>query len=128
MVRHQAPPPPGTPQLDGKDIHWGFIADYYDGPISGVVKISGVVHWADCYDEAPWHDSSWYRRYKVYRLSGESANEQTRRQQEFERYVGTHWTDGGEVRPQSEWHKFYDLAATWPEWEPEGEVVGWFEY
>jgi hypothetical protein len=53
--------------------------------------------------------------------------------------VGTHtrfvYDDDGRKRrarhfsaaEHPDWHSFYDLAKTWPEWQADGEVIGWFQ-
>lgn len=135
----------GVPQISRDDVNWLYVSGYYDGPLSGRVIVrsySGALPslWAQVFEECTALDADdnlvcgFYRKYVLYRLSKGSNAEEERRHKLFEKYVGTHWSydvngqrQHSGLRPQSEWHKYYDQAKHWPNWEPEGEIVGWFE-
>ncbi|MFA7264823.1 MAG: hypothetical protein WC054_00685 [Candidatus Nanopelagicales bacterium] len=130
------------PQLD--NIQWVYHSSYYDGPISGMVRLEdGTVLWAqmieqcDCYDEKTDEadQCGFYRRYQLYRLSPEQTAVEAERHADFQKYVGVHtdYTDGkrthiGNTQPQIEWYRFYE------KWSPRdsevlvgAEPVGWWE-
>lgn len=135
----------GKQQYLRNDIEWLYVSDYYDGAMSGRVILlthDGLseTFWATWFEECNEVDADrnpicgFYRRYLLYRLSPGSNAEEQRRHALFEKYVGTHWSYDGQgrrhhsgLKPQSEHHKYYDQAKHWPEWKPEGEVIGWFE-
>lgn len=129
------PPPPSMRATEG--VRWVYQAAFYDGPIDGMVTApsTGQV-WAEMFEECGRNDEpcGFYRRYRLIRLTPEAAAEEARRRALFRQHVGTHFDcdeegrrDHSGVRPKEEWHKFYDAAAGWPEWKPEGELVGWFQ-
>lgn len=148
----------GKVQYPRDNVSWVYVSGYYDGPISGRVILrsprgkfdsSAETLWAQIFEECNETEESltdtlevayrpvcgFYRKYLLYRLNPESAAEEQRRHELFEKHVGTHWSYNVEgqrqhsgLKPQSEWHKYYDQAKNWPTWKPEGEVVGWFEH
>lgn len=125
------------PRLDRRDWRWLWIGGYYDGPLDGMVLYNGQQYWAEMVDEcseivADGSDTKcgYYRLYRLIRLTDAAHAECVRRHEIFCQYVGSHWDYGedgrrnaGAVKPQSEWHKFYDQAGEWPTWTPAGESV-----
>lgn len=151
---HSNGPPEDVHQFT--DVRWRYFSGFYDGPLSGMVWVGNgefIVGepvyeplWAECYDECTWYPDddqadlpspcSFYRRYKLIRLTPESAAAEKECHDLFVKHVGDHWEidEYGnrkalaerQVKPQNEWHKFYDAYKDKPV-EHVGEVVGWFE-
>lgn len=130
----------GLPELH---VQWVYYHSYYDGPQSGMVRTpEGERLWAEVADECSdletedrAHLCGWYRRFRVIRLTPAALAEEDRRHGLFVEHVGDHWVfdDSGNIRagtvkPEAEHSRFYDQAASWPEWKPEGSTVGWFDY
>jgi hypothetical protein len=124
---------PAGPRLD--DVRWLYHSGFYDGPLNGrVLSASAGPVWAEVVEECGDGSCGFYRRYALIRLAAAADAEEARRQQLFQQHVGRHTVydeDGRRdlslVRPQEEWHAFYDACSSWPAWEPEGDVIGWFE-
>ncbi len=131
------------PQLEG--VRWLYHSGYYDGPLSGMVNHPDVgTVWADVAQQCMcWfdddidrdHDSpcGWWRRYTLIRLTPDVAAAEAERHADFRRHVGTHCDydetgrrNVGALRPQSEWHTFYDRWRTHSV-DMVGDVVGWFQ-
>jgi len=130
----------GTTKYLRSDVKWLYHTSFYDGPISGMCRVNGEELWFQIFEECNITDADnnpvcgFYRRYLLYRLTPESSAEEQRRHAIFEEYVGTHCTYDSEgkrnlsgLKPEWMWKEFYDQQKTWPLWEPEGEVAGWFE-
>ena len=56
------------------DVHWHFIADYYDGPISGLLYFRGGIYRFCCFPE----DIPDQHIYVVQELTPEELNEECR--------------------------------------------------
>jgi hypothetical protein len=123
---------------------WIYHSGYYDGPLSGMVRLAdGREVWAECIEECHHYDEDleftdartlcgFYRRYQLWRLSDESRAIEAERHADFRRWVGTH-TDRDEpariVHPQAMWTRFY---AKWkardvPAHLDGAQPIGWFE-
>lgn len=135
-------------QIPRDAVNWLYVSGYYDGPLTGRVRVAGEELWAAVFEECHEDVESltdtlevayrpacgFYRRYKLIRLTAEADQEEQRRQAIFEEFVGTHTrydSEGKrhlhELKPEWMWRKFYDQQKTWPTWEPEGELIGWFQ-
>lgn len=139
-----APDITDLPALTG-EWRWLWHSGYYDGPLDGMVLYEGEQLWAEVAEEcqhwveAPEDDEDhdvistcgFYRRYRITRLTTEAFAETTRRHELFRQMVGHHadHDETGRRAAQFEsppgWHGFYDIAATWAKWSPEGEHLGW---
>lgn len=140
-------PPPTMRRTPSRHVRWIYDAGYYDGPLSGQVAVQSgeviggdpvdLIFWAEVFEECgiPEAACGFYRRFQLIQLTQQAREEEARRHALFQKYVGLHtdYTETGArdigalVHPESEWGKYYEQAATWAEWKPEGEIVGWFE-
>lgn len=130
--------PSGYQRVPAVRVRWLYIKGYHDGPLDGRVLVGGAELWAEVFEECTELDEesqcSFSRKYVLYHLEQDCDAEEKRRQALFEEHVGVYWSfnpDGsrkdGQLKPDSEWHKFYDQQKTWPKWEPKGTIVGWFQ-
>lgn len=116
-----------------KDPELLWIGNYYDGPLSGMVRISGEMMWADCIDECSDERCGLFRRFKVMRLDPEAIAAETEQHALFAKHVSGDGLDGWvfkpmSYRPRGEWSLFYDKYPADVITEPKGEVVGWFDW
>ena len=93
------------------EVHWHFIADYYDGPISGLAYHRERIYRFCCFPE----DIPEQHIYVLHELTPEELAEALRIKAKFEALVGTHWSfepDGKPLphvtREASSLRRFYD--------------------
>lgn len=99
-----------------------WVSNYWDWPLSGIAMYENRRVFFNCTDMW-WEDgeSLDIRIFTLYDLPAKLWVEVDARYESFCKHVGTHWNyeDGervGEVRPQSEWHKHYDV------WKPKPSI------
>jgi hypothetical protein len=101
-----------------EDVRWVYHTGYYDGPLSGMVRLSdGREVWAEMIEECGEDQGhcSFFRRFQLWQLTDHQYDIEARRHADFQRYVGGH-TDYDEngrrdlslVRPQEQWAPFYE--------------------
>lgn len=136
------------PKISMSEITLLWHENYWDGYLSGKCLYRGRMHHFECVDEGRLFlreddpdeidedkSDSWYRRFAVIPLSDEEIAESTRRHDLFVQHVGNHCdydvdTQERQIgsRPSNEWHKFYDIAKTWPDLNlQKRQPIGWFE-
>jgi hypothetical protein len=125
------PPDKSLPQLSAGEYAILFISDFWDGPKSGLLKHQGSEYWFEVVaenEDEDWSEGQWYRRFAVVHLTSEQLEREHLVHRDFQLHVGSHW-EGGEIRPKSEWHRFYDLHLDYCRSRPfeDNEVVAWFE-
>jgi hypothetical protein len=124
-----------APQVDRPEIRLLWHADYWDGPLSGVLLYHGERCWFEVVEEGDSDADGWFRRCVILRLSTAQLAEEERWHELFRAKVGTHTdydaegrkhTDG--VRPRELWHEFYEPYGkrSKPAYL-ENEVLGWFD-
>ena len=120
----------GLQELQGVVPKW--IADYWDGPISGVAEYEGSLHWFHVRDYAI-EDEPTPAECLLYELSDPERALEGRRHDLFRKFVGTH-TDldaagrrGGVVQPRARWPNFFDsdIGREGPDYR-DHPVLGWF--
>jgi hypothetical protein len=111
-----------------------WIGDYWDGPISGMLKVDGAEHWFERFEESEEEGSLWYRRFAVLRLSPTQMAIENEVHADFQRFVGKHMDcdaspEEQELRPKEEWSGFYDKHGAYCRERhfDECEVIAWFE-
>lgn len=86
------PPPLDLKKLTKDDYELLWISDYYDAPISGMLRTSKLLYWFEMTQE---NDrvikGEWFRRYAVVELSNEQLEKEKEVHKDFQKYVGTHW-------------------------------------
>ncbi len=134
------------PKVTGYRLLWHI--DYHDGPRDGICEYNGKKYFfSQCddwfYDEFGNNKNqfddgvrpSWRRRYVLIELTPEQLNEEMQTHKLFQQFVGVH-TDYdaagkrtvGETRPDTEWHKFYDVHENKPPKDyTKNKIIGWFE-
>jgi len=136
----------GYPEFKNEDVKWLWHSDYYDGPLSLMVKINDKKYWAEFIDEIEWteqygpepNDVDLHRaRFFVVLDPGQERIEYEEYWHElFRTCVGTH-TDydesgtrnTGKVIPQGDsWKFFYGrYKADYEEMNlKECSIIGWF--
>jgi hypothetical protein len=122
-----------SPRIGREEVHLLWHADYWDGPLAGLLRYRGELCWFAVVAENDDPDlEGWYRRFAVLRLSKEQLVEEQYWHELFRQKVGTH-TDYGEsvgaLQPQDQWEGFY---AAYRQRKPQdfsrNEVLGWFEH
>ncbi len=108
-----------------------WINNWYDGPTEGAVRVNGEVMVARMAAEC-WHREGicdWYRKFVVLQLSREDQVKEVERHEDFVQWIsgdtGPGWTwNPLSYKPHQDWQQFYDKHPT--DFQPEGEIVGWF--
>lgn len=123
-----------TPRIDRAEVRLLWHADFWAGPLSGMLTHQGRERWFVRVAESEGEASGWYRRFVVLSLSAEQHAEESRWHDLFRRCVGGH-TDYdedereiGDVLPRERWAEFYDAYRGRVPGDFSGcEVIGWFE-
>ncbi|HEY3320956.1 MAG TPA: hypothetical protein VGP72_10865 [Planctomycetota bacterium] len=118
-------------RVKSSEVRWHFIADYYDGPISGLAFFRERLYRFCCFPE----DLPEQHIYVLHELSHEELKEELRIKEKFEALVGTHWSfdrDGNPlppaVRPEESLKRFYDEEKFERSAEPSDRpLVAWFD-
>ncbi|HEX8734967.1 MAG TPA: hypothetical protein VF721_06585 [Pyrinomonadaceae bacterium] len=122
-----------TPKIQRGDIKLLWHSDYWDGIISGMLLYRNRQYWFEMFEENKGED--FYRRFFVFKLTGEQIIEETNWQQLFREKVGGH-TDYDEngmlntalVKPSETHAEFYDAYKNRKKLDLSGnEIIGWFE-
>lgn len=122
--------PEGLPEIKDPELLW--IHGFYDGTLSGMIRVNGEMLWTtaayECTEDGP-AGCGFYRRYLVMRLEPSAVDQQVQQQADFVKYVLGHEEEGWRFSmnrmPPTEQHLYYDK---WPDKpDPEGEPVGWFD-
>jgi hypothetical protein len=72
------------------EVHWFFIEDYFDGPISGLARWRGQTVAFTCFaDDFP--DEHMYV-FTLHALNDAELKEELRIKEKFEKMVSTHWS------------------------------------
>ena len=79
-------------KISHDDFKWLFIADYYDGPISGLAIFEGRVVRFCCFPE----DVASQSIYVFHELTQKELADELRQKTRFEEMVHTHWSYDGE--------------------------------
>lgn len=82
-------------EVDPAEVRWHFIADYHDGPISGLAFFRGRICRFCCFPE----DIPGQHVYVLHDLTPEELAEELRDKKAFEDSVGTHWSFDEEGQP-----------------------------
>jgi hypothetical protein len=99
--------------LQGVEPVW--ITDYWDGPLQGLARYEGRLHWFEV-ESFNIDDPSAMRTYVLYPLSDQEIAAEEALHDLFRKHVGTHtdWELRGKpeavVHPRSEWAGFYESA------------------
>ena len=137
------------PEVKESDIKFLWYNNKWDGKLSGMAEVNGDKVYFDMFYECfpatvsiPAGDytaeqleefqEALYKRtrlFKLIKLTPEALNEELKRHECFQQYVGTHNDCGGpgELRPTHLHHIFYDKYPSSGVRRPEGEIVGWFK-
>ena len=131
------------PRLDPSDIRYLWFDDFYDGPLSGMLRYQGRPYWFEN-PEVRWAEQSGTvfgdysapRRFLVVELTAEQLADEEYWQGEFRRYVGGYGDFDEEGRPvgrrglqpEERHHLFYEpYERRAPLDLSENTVIGWFE-
>ena len=117
-------------EVHHSEVRWYFIADFYDGPISGLAHYAGRVVGFCCFQE----DIPDQQIFVLHELSALELGEELRVKAKFEALVGTHWSfnEVGEplatqMRDETLTRRFYLEESPLPEAFPESRpIIGWF--
>ena len=82
-------------QVKPSEVRWHFIADYYDGPISGLAFFQERLYRFCCFQE----DIPEHHVYVLHELTAEELAEELRSKVKFESLVGTHYSFDREGMP-----------------------------
>jgi hypothetical protein len=117
-------------KVSRSEVRWHFIADYYDGPISGLAFFRDRLYRFCCFPE----DIPEQHVYVLQELTPEERAEALRRKANFEEYVGTHWSFDNEgkplphiIRPHTLNKRFYDEEKPCRPDLRDRPVVAWFD-
>jgi len=113
------------------ELRWHFIADYYDGPISGLAFFREQLYRFCCFPE----DIPDHHVYVLHELTPDELLEELRIKTRFETLVGTHCSFDREgkplprvVHPKKSWRRFYDEEKMDRRADPwDRPVVAWFD-
>ena len=113
----------------GVQLLW--VTNYWDCPLEGLCCVNGIRHWFKI--DNPFEDEAGPNKYYLISLTDDELKEIDKRHELFQNYVGTHWdyTDnkrGGVVRPESEWHKFYDIYPSRNKLRFDKQPIGCFKW
>ena len=122
------------PKLSRDEVKPIAVHDFYDGPLSGLVRFHGEPAWyVLAEEEQEPYTEGWYRRYWLVRLSPEQAAQEMKWRDLFRTHVSTYGdaevreSERG-VRPHSEWSQYYEpYSQRAPLALDDNEVPGWFE-
>lgn len=90
-----------------------WVTDYYDWPRAGFCLYRGKPYY--------FRESDVEFHYLIFPLEEQVWAFHRDMNEDFKRHVGSHWQrDGGAVRPQEEWSKFYDKYKALDVPDPEG--------
>ena len=130
--------PETLPRIEGQRLELLWHDDYWDGPMSGLMRLDGDARvWFTLAEEneAP-AEGRWYRRYWLVRLSAEQLDAVERRHALFREHIGGH-TDYDELGDRDlrlrcavpDWEAFRAATASIPELDQrQCEVFGWLEW
>lgn len=126
---------PAGPFIPRSAVRLLWHLDYYDGPMSGMLRYRDEELWFSTVTEARDFRSPWFRRYAIVRLTPEELAEVRSQHELFRRCVGTHTDydengtrEVGALRPREMWEEFYDQAKGRPHRAYDrNECVGWFQ-
>jgi hypothetical protein len=100
-----------TLRVKSSEVQWHFIANYYDGPISGLAFFQDRLYRFCCFPE----DIPDHHIYVLQELTPDELKEELRVKTKFEALVGTHWSfeqDGKRperiMRSKESSKQFYD--------------------
>jgi hypothetical protein len=118
-------------RVSPSDVRFHFIANYYDGPISGLAFFRGRIHRFCCFPK----DIPDQHVYVLHELTPEELTEELRIKVKFETLVGTHWSFDAEgkrlphaLRSEESRQRFYDEEKPPVEVDPRDRaVVAWFD-
>jgi hypothetical protein len=84
-------------KVPSSEVHWLFIADYYDGPISGLARWREQTVAFGCFAQ----DIPDQHIYTLHALNDTELEAELRAKAKFEAMVGTHWSfdDAGQPLP-----------------------------
>ena len=118
-------------RISPSELRWHFIADYYDGPISGLAFFRQRLYRFCCFPE----DIPEQHVYVLHELTQDELAEELRIKKKFEALVGTHWSFDGEGKPlpqvmhsKESWKRFYEDEKSDRRVDPwDRPVVAWFD-
>ena len=126
------PPPNSLKKYNLGEYQTIWIGDYWDAPITGMLKIDTQFFWFELIKEN-WTRDDWFRRYAIIKLSDEQLEKELQVHEDFQKYVGIHWDVNMEKPPpdfvEEQAETFYEAHLPHINSNPfeENEVVGWFE-
>jgi len=112
-----------------------YHADYWDGVISGMVRIDKELLWLQMIEEnEDENDDSWYIKYAIVKLSKSQIELELSVHHDFQKYVGTH-CDYIFLKPPPMFEEgkmtfFYDKHGEYTKSRDfgENEIVGWIKH
>ncbi len=124
------------PGVESTALRLVYAADYYDGPLSGLLVYQDTTCWFEAYDPHPPDDD---RIYMIVALSPEQREQEEHWHALFQEKVGRHWDfdyeeqgDGlvgiaRRIAPPEAHHEFYEqYNSRQPRDLSPNEVLGWF--
>jgi hypothetical protein len=127
-------PPSSLPKLtrDAYELLW--ISDFWDAPISGMLRITNSLHWFEMTQQnEKCAEREWFRRYAVLKLTSQEIEKETLVHADFQRYVGAHWDYVKLDEPpqfiEGQSNKFYDKHLMYCRSRrfENNEIIYWFE-
>lgn len=125
------------PRVGRTALPLGYAADYYDGPISGLLQYQDTLCWFEVYDPHPSDDAD--RVYMIVALSPVQSEQEEYWHAIFQDKVGRHWDYDHEeqgdglagiarrMAPPESHHQFYDQYNAHPPRDlSPNHVLGWF--
>ena len=127
-------PPESLPKLRSTEIEIIWLNDYYDGPMSGILRFNEELFWFDATQFCDtWEESGWHRRFGIVRLSKKELSKEMEVHEDFERYVGLH-NSFVHLKPPPKFEKnkqdlFYEKHQVYCNGEhfEDNELIGWTE-
>ncbi|WP_372365355.1 hypothetical protein [Candidatus Uabimicrobium sp. HlEnr_7] len=118
-------------KVDQTEIKWCFIANYYDGPISGLLHFEKAIYRFCCFEE----DIPEQHVYVIQKLTLSELNRELEDKVKFENMVGTHnsFDENGQPLPKNtnatkqSAKQYYDEQTKFKNPSPwDQQVVAWF--
>lgn len=126
---------PELPKLSPADYQLLWISDFWDGPVSGLLRHGAREYWFEmCQENDEVAQGQWCRRYAVVALTPDQLAYEHRVDDDFRKYVGSYWdcrapAESRGFHPQEQHHLFYEQYLSYCrnrnfEASP---VIAWFE-
>lgn len=130
------------PKLLKTQVGWLWISDFWDGPLSGMVKYNESWYWCFCFcendieenEEENKSQNTWFRRFLIVELTSEQIEDEKYWNDLFCEHVRTDTTSyearkDKNIKPTNNHKLFYEPYSkrVKPDYS-KNKAVGWIEY